>query len=386
MPTEQIPFYIPWITREDRKAVSAALESRWLTGGPKVAEFEKMFADYVGVDHAVAASSCTAALHLAMRILNLKSGDEVIVPTLTFAATANAPLFCGAKPVFADIDENTFNISTKDMLEKMTPQTKAVIPVHYGGQPCDMKEIQEIAEDHHVAIVEDCAHSLGAEYHGKQTGSLGTIGCFSFYPTKIITTIEGGMLTTNDKAFANKARMLREHAMSKTALDRESNAKWYYDITDIGYNYRLNEVQAALGLSQLERVGEGIKKRIRAAHYYTNKLVAVSSRGFIPPYEMPDRSHVFHLFTIRVRKDALGIDRDTLFKGLLDKGVQPSLHYTPLHLMTLYKKLLKYKLGMFPVAERVYKEIMSLPLYPALTTKNIDFIIAKIRQTIRAEK
>jgi perosamine synthetase len=211
------------------------------------------------------------------------------------------------------------------------------------------------------------------------------MGCFSFYPTKIITTIEGGMLTTNDESYAKKARMLREHGLSKTALDRESDATWYYDVSDLGYNYRLNEVQAALGMSQLQRVDEGIKKRIEAAHYYTKKLAAISTKGFAPPYEAPDRSHVFHLFTIRIRKEALGIDRDTLFKGLLDNGIQPSLHYTPLHRMSLYRKLLKCRPDEFPVAERVYREIMSLPLYPTLTTENIDCIATKIRQIVETK-
>jgi dTDP-4-amino-4,6-dideoxygalactose transaminase len=383
MRSQQIPFFVPWINKEDKKAVSAALESRWLTGGPKVADFERMFASYVGVNHAVAVSSCTAALHLAMRILNIKAGDEVIVPTMTFAATANVALFCGAKPVLVDIDEKTFNISPGDVLNNVTSRTKAIIPVHYGGQPCDMKEIQEIAEDHNVSIVEDCAHSLGAEYDGKQTGNMGSMGCFSFYPTKIITTIEGGMLTTNDESYAKKARTLREHGLSKTALDRESDATWYYDVSDLGYNYRLNEVQAALGISQLQRVDEGIKKRIQVAHYYKKKLAAISPKGFVPPYEAPGRSHVFHLYTIKIRKDTLRIDRDTLFKGLLDNGIQPSLHYTPLHLMSLYRKLLKCKPGDFPVAERVYNEIMSLPLYPTLTSEKIDFIATKIRQIVK---
>ena len=384
MQSVRIPFYVPWITKEDKKAVMAALESRWLTGGPKVAEFESMFADYVGVDHAVAVNSCTAALHLAMRALDIKGGDEVIVPTLTFAATANAALFTGAKPVFADIDEKTYNISPSDILAKITHKTKAIIPVHYGGQPCDMKEIREIAEDHKVPIIEDCAHSLGAEYREKQTGNLGTAGCFSFYPTKIITTIEGGMLTTNDKSFAEKARTLREHGVSKTALDREADAAWYYDVTDLGYNYRLNEIQAALGMSQLRRVDEGIERRIQAADYFSKKLVNISPQGLNPPYEAPDRSHVFHLYVVRIRKESLGIDRDTLFRELLNRGIQPSLHYPPLHLMSFYRKLSKGKSYKFPVAERVYKEIMSLPLYPTLTLRNMEFIVARIEEIVRA--
>lgn len=375
--TEKIPFYIPWITKEDEKAVSAALKCRWLTGGPIAVQFEKKFADYIGVKHAISVSSCTAALHLAMHVLNIKSGDEVIVPDITFAATANAPLFVGAKPVFADIDENTLNMSPKDLLSKITPKTKAIIPVHYGGQPCDMKEILEIAEDYKLNIVEDCAHSLGANYDDKKTGSFGVFGCFSFYPTKIVTTLEGGMITTNDDDLAKRLRTLRGHGMSKTALDRESEAAWYYDVVDLGYNYRLNEVQAALGISQLERVEEGINRRIKAAYHYRKRL---KLDGIVLPHEAPHRSHIFHLYTIKVEKDKFGKTRDELFKKLSDNGIGVSLHYTPLHKLSLYKKFLNSKANKFPVAERIYQQILSLPLYPTMTKNDVDFVVENIKK------
>lgn len=377
---DKIPFYIPWITEEDRKAVSEALKSRWLTGGPKVIHFEKIFADYIDVKHAVAVSSCTAALHLAMRVLNIKPGDEVIVPDFTFAATANAPIFCGAKPIFVDINEKTFSVSPEDILNRITRKTKAIIPVHYGGQPCDMKEILEIAEDYKLYVVEDCAHSLGAEYKDKKTGNLGIMGCFSFYPTKILTTLEGGMITTNDKDLARRLRILREHGMTKSASERESDATWYYDVVDLGYNYRLNEVQAALGISQLKRVGEGIEKRIKAAHYYTKKL---GFNEIIPPYEAPHRSHIFHLYVIQVQKDVAGITRDELFTKLLKNGIGVSVHYTPLHFLSFYKKFLDDNSNTFPVAEQVYGQILSLPLFPTITKKNIDFITKKIEEINR---
>jgi len=374
-----IPFFVPWITKDDKNAVLKALKSRWLTGGPLASQFERMFGEYIGVKHAVSVSSCTAGLHLAMRILNIKPGDEVIVPVFTFAATANAPIFCGARPVFADIDERTFNISPDDILEQITNKTKAIIPVHYGGQACDMKEILEIAEDHKLSIVEDCAHSLGADYRGEKTGKFGTMGCFSFYPTKIITTLEGGMITTNDEHIAEKLRILREHGMTRSAAQRELEAKWYYDIVDLGYNYRLNELQAALGISQLKRVEEGIERRINLANYYTKKLSSPVLRGIIPPYKAPNRTHIFHLYVVRVQKDVAGITRDELFKRLTEAGIGLSVHYTPLHMFSFYKKFLKKKSKGFPVAERVYKQILSLPLFPTLTKKKIDFIIKKIR-------
>jgi len=377
----KVPFYFPWISKEDKKAVLEALGSRWLTGGPRTREFEEMFANYIGTKYAIAVNSCTAALHLAMRALNIGPGDEVIVPVFTFAATANAPLFVGAKPVFADIDEKTFNISIEDIENKITEKTKAIIVVHYGGQPCDMKEIMQIANQHKIHIVEDCAHSLGAEYMGQKTGSIGVIGCFSFYPTKIITTLEGGMVTTNDEKIAKRIAILREHGMTKGAFEREKRATWRYNVVDLGYNYRLNEVQAAIGISQLKRIDEINKRRIEAAHYYTQKLKEI--RGIITPYEAKDRIHVYHLYAIRVVRQENGINRDKLYKRLSAKGIGLSVHYIPLHLLTFYKKMLKYKTGDFPNAEKVYKEIMSLPLYPTLKKAQIDYITEQISKIVK---
>jgi UDP-4-amino-4,6-dideoxy-N-acetyl-beta-L-altrosamine transaminase len=372
---ERVPFFIPWVIEEDKKAVLEALSSRWLTGGPNVKEFERVFAKYMGVKHTVAVNSCTAALHLAMRTLKIGLGDEVIVPVFTFAATANAVLYVGAKPVFADMDEKTFNISPRDIQNRITDKTKAIIVVHHGGQPCDMKEIMQIARRHNLHVVEDCAHSLGAEYMSQKTGSIGTIGCFSFYPTKVITTIEGGMITTNDEKIAKQSTILREHGMTKTAIEREKKATWYYDVVDLGYNYRLNEVQAALGISQLKRVEEINKRRIEAAHYYTQKLEKID--GITPPYEGKNRTHVYHLYVIRVT-ERYGTDRDELFKRLSAKGIGLSVHYTPLHLLTFYRKKLGYKKGDFPVAEKISKEILSLPLFPTISEAQIDYVAKEI--------
>ena len=377
----EIPFFTPWITKEDKRAVLEALSSRWLTGGPRAKEFEDTFANYLGVKHAVAVNSCTAALHLAMRALNIGPGDEVIVPVFTFAATANAPLFAGAKPVFTDIDEKKFNISPEDTQNKITKKSKAIIVVHYGGQPCDMNEIMKIAKHNDLYVVEDCAHSLGAEYMGQKTGSIGTIGCFSFYPTKIITTLEGGMATTNDEEIAKQIRVLREHGMTRGAFDREKTTTWYYDVVDLGYNYRLNEVQAALGISQLEKIDEINKRRIEAAHYYAKKLKKI--HGIIPPYEANDRTHVYHLYVIRVVEQKRGMNRDELYKKLSKKGMGLSVHYTPLHLLTFYKKTLGYKAGDFPVAEQVFKEVLSLPIYPTIAKSQIDYVVKEISKIMK---
>jgi len=375
MMMEKVPFFVPWVTEEDKKAVIKALSSRWLTGGPKAKDFEGMFANYLGVKNSLAVNSCTAALHLSMRALNIGPGDEVIVSVLTFAATANAPLFVGAKPVFADIDDKTFNIAPKSIRDKITEKTKAIVAVHYGGQPCDMKEIMQIARRHNLYVVEDCAHSLGAEYRGKKTGCIGSVGCFSFYPTKVITTIEGGMATTNDEEIARKIELLREHGMTRSALAREETSTWYYDVVDLGYNYRLNEVQAALGISQLKRVEEINKRRIAAAHYYSHELKEIE--GIIPPYEAKERTHVYHLYAIRVT-GRYGIDRNELYRRLSAKGIGLSVHYTPLHLLTFYKQNLGYKKGDFPNAEKVSDEILSLPLFPKISKSQIDYVVKEI--------
>ncbi len=375
--SDEIPFYVPWITRVDRKAVYDSLKSRWLTGGPQAKKLEEMFAQYVGVKYAVAVNSCTAALHLSMRVLNVKAGDEVIVPDLTFAATANAPLFCGAQPVFADVDEKTFCISPDDVMERITQKTKAIIPMHYGGQPCNMKEILEIAEDHKLFVVEDCAHSLGATYAGQQTGTFGATGCFSFYPTKIITTLEGGMVTTDDERIDKRLRVLREHGMDRNALERESSSHWSYDVVDLGYNYRLPEALAALGIAQMKRIDQGIKRRIRAASCYT-KLLSKRSIGVITPYSAENRSHIFHLYTIRIKKNLRGMSRNEVFNRLRASGIQSSVHYTPLHLMSFYSQFLSQRSRRFPVAEKVFEEILSLPLYPTLSYRDVKRVTSEI--------
>jgi len=375
-----VPFYVPWIIEEDKNSVIEALNSRWLTGGPKTREFEKLFADFIGVKYTVSVNSGTAALHLAMRTLNLKPGDEVIVPVFTFAATADAVLFCRARPIFADIDPRTFNLSPESMVDRLTKRTKAIIVVHYAGQPADMREIMEIAEDYKLYVIEDCAPSLGASYRESKTGSIGTMGCFSFYPTKIITTLEGGMLTTNEEWIAKKAKLLREHGMTRNASEREKRADWHYDITDLGYNYRLNEVQAALGISQMKRVKDGIEKRVKAANYYTRKLSEIE--GIVTPYEAKNRTHVYHLYVVKALDEKCGLSRDELFTELSSRGIGLSVHYTPLHLMTFYKRTIGFTSGSFPNAEEAYEKVLSLPLYPTISRDQIDYVINSIQNCI----
>jgi dTDP-4-amino-4,6-dideoxygalactose transaminase len=375
---EAVPFFVPWITEEDKKSVLDALNSPWLTNGPRVREFERLFAEYVGVEHAIACNSCTAALHMVMKALGIKDGDEVIVPVLTFAATANAVLFVGARPVLADVDERTLNISPNDISNKITRNTKAILPVHYAGQPCDMKEIREIAEDHDISVVEDCAHSLGATYKGKKTGSIGMAGCFSFYPTKNITALEGGMITTDNGEVDRKARLLREHCMTRSAMERETARTWFYDVVGLGYNYRLNEVQAALATSQLRRIDEINMRRAHVAHNYDRQLA--KTKGIRIPHVGQNRTHAHHLHVIRVIENEYGASRDELFEYLSARRIGLSVHFTPLHLLSYYKERLGYESGAFPIAEAAYKEILSLPLFPELTRDQASYVIESVRE------
>jgi dTDP-4-amino-4,6-dideoxygalactose transaminase len=380
MVKEIIPFFIPQITRQDKESINSALKSQWLTGGPLAIEFERQFSEYIGVKYAVAVNSCTAALHLSLMALNIKHGDEVIVPAMTFAATANAAIYCGARPVFADIDPDTFNISPEDIGKRITPKTRAIIVVHYAGQPCDMDSIQDIAQKNNLFIIEDCAHSLGATYKKKKTGSIGITGCFSFYPTKNITTLEGGMVTTDDKRIAEKIGSMRSHCMSKQAFDRSQSQRWYYDITELGYNYRMNAVSSALGISQLGRVEKTNQKRARRALYYTKLLKQI--KGIVTPYNAENRKHVYHLYVIKVQNNPFGINRNKLFDMLAKQGISTSVHYTPLHMLSFYRKLLGEQMGQLPVSEAIYKEILSLPLYPTLKYTDIKYVVENIMYSV----
>jgi dTDP-4-amino-4,6-dideoxygalactose transaminase len=372
----KVPFFVPWITESDRRAVADALSSRWLTGGPKIAEFERNFAEYIGVKHAVAVSSCTAALHLVMRALGIGHDDEVIVPTFTFAATVNSVLYCGAKPILCDVNPVSFNISPPELREKITKRTKGIIAVHYGGLACEMDRITEIADERGLFLVEDCAHSLGATYRGKQTGGLGRAGCFSFYPTKNITTMEGGMITTDDDKLAERTRLLRSQGLTNSPFSRQATSDWHYDIVELGYNYRLTEVQAALGVSQLSRIDQSNSQRNKAPSDYRTRMANVE--GVVSP--PAEQNHVYHLYSVRVVEDDYHLTRDQLLQYLSSKGIEPSFHFTPVHQFTYYKQTLVYMLGVFPVAEQLGREVLSLPLFPTITLEQIECVCDAIRE------
>ena len=324
----KVPFIIPEITKNDKKVVSDSLNSRLLTDGPKLRKFESIFAKFTGAKFAVGVSNGTAALHLSLKALGIGKGSEVIIPDITFVATASSVLLTGATPVLVDVDED-LNISTPSIKKAITNRTKAIIPVHFAGKSCKIREIASIAKKNHIAIVEDCAHAIGSKVNSKHVGTFGQSGCFSFYPTKNLTTIEGGMVITNSKNISDFIRSARNHGISKTLASRFSKGKpWNYDIENPGYNYRLDEIRASLGINQMKRIKKMNLLRKKAANYYTEKLGNVN--GVIVPDKSIDAEHVHHLYVIRIT-EKYSITRDILFHKLLKKGIRTSVHYKPLH-------------------------------------------------------
>jgi len=370
----KIPYFVPWITKSDKNFVQKALSQRWLTSGPFLQKFEKKFCNIIGTKFSCGVGSATHALHLSARTLEIKPGDEVIVPTFTFAATANAVIYCGAKPIFADVDPETFNILPKDIEKKITKKTRAIIPVHYGGQSCDMNEIMRIAKKYNIKIIEDCAHALGSTYFKKKCGNIGNIGCFSFYPTKIITTGEGGMVTCNNPKLFKKINLLRSQALSISAKQREKTAEWKYDILDLGYNYRLDEIRSSLGLSQISRLSIINKKRIKIASEYTKLIKKI--KGITVPQIKSNRNHIFHLYTIKIEKN-FHLSRDKLFDNLLSKGIGTSVQFYPLHLMSYYKKNFPSKKPL-PNASTLKDIVISLPIYPTMSLKHVEYVVSQL--------
>lgn len=341
------------------QAVMDVLKSGQLAQGPKVEEFENKFADYIGTKYAVAVNSGTAALHVGLLAAGVGIGDEVITSPFSFIASANCCLFCGAVPVFTDIDAKTFNISPYLIEEKISPKTKAIVIVHLYGQPCDMDEILEICKKHNLILIEDACQAHGAEYAGRKVGSFG-IGCFSFYPTKNMMSCEGGIITTEDEDIARKARMIREHGLSQRGVN---------DL--LGYNYRMTDISAAIALSQLRNLDSANAKRIKNARYFSECISQI--KGLISPYLAPNRKHVFHQYTVKVTED-YELSRDELRKKLSDKKIGSAVFYpTPIHKQPLYRNL-GYN-GSLPTSESIATEVLSLPVHPGLNDTELQLIV-----------
>ncbi len=386
--TKSIPYCQHSIDDAEVKEVVSALNSNWLTMGPRTVEFEKKFAEYVGCQHAVAVSSCTAGLHLALRAAGVGAGDEVITTPLTFCATAEVVEYQAAKPVFIDVEPGSFNLDPSLIEEKITSRTKAIIPVHYGGIPCNMAAIKKIARQHDLAIIEDAAHASGTRIAHRKIGSFDNQAVFSFYPTKNMTTVEGGIITTNDSKLAETLKVLSLHGISKDAWKRySSQGQWYYEIHQLGYKYNFTDLQAAIGLPQLRKLDEFNATRERYARIYIDAL------SDIPEFELPawyakyfddlkeqGYTSSWHLFVLMLKLDRLSIGRNQFIEELKEKGIGTSVHFIPLHLQPFYAKKYGYTEGDFPVAEKIYSKIISLPLYPKLAHDEILYIIAVLRE------
>ena len=376
-PKNAVPFFKPQLLEEDKKAILKSLNSSMLTNGPVVNEFEKKFAKFTKSKYAVAVSNATSALHLSLTSLDIGKGDEVIMPDLTFIATANSVLMTGATPVLADVTPDTFQISIDSIKKSITKKTKAILPVHLYGKSCDMNSIQKIAKKNNLKIIEDCAHAIGTKYKNKHVGTFGDTGCFSFYPSKNITTFEGGMIITNSKKLDENLRMGRNHGINRTLKDRYSSKyPWEYDIKQYGYNYRLDEIRSTLGINQLKRINKINNSRRNAFKYYCKKLSNID--GILLPSQDNLKEHACHLFVISIDKSKFGLDRNRIHEKLLKKGIYTSIHYKPLHLFTLFKKKSKIYDNLIN-SSKLYDEILSLPFYTSMPKNEQNIVVNEIK-------
>jgi dTDP-4-amino-4,6-dideoxygalactose transaminase len=357
---------------DEALAVQNVIKSRWLTMGKVTQEFESSFADYVQTGHAIAVTNATAALHLACLALEIGPGDEVIVPSLTFVATANAVRYVGATPVFADIiSHEDFNISPAAIDSLITARTRALIVVHYAGYPCDMPTILSIAKQHGLFVIEDAAHAVGSELNGRKLGAWGDIGCFSFFSNKNMTTGEGGMLTTDNNDLAQKLSRLRSHGMTSLTWDRHKGHAWSYDVVGLGYNYRIDEIRAALGLAQLAKVERNNERRRHLSQIYRDALQELVAQVDIP-FQNHAGKTAAHLMPILLPKD---MKREEFMGCMKEQGIQTSIHYPPIHTFTSYNGDTKWNL---PITEEVASREVTLPLYPALTDEDVLLVVNAI--------
>lgn len=397
MPECFIPYGKQWIERDDIQYVIEVLKSDFLTQGPRIKEFEDAVASYVGSKYAVAVANGTAALHLAYLAAGVKHSDEVITTPVTFLATSNAAIFCGARPIFADVDSTTINISPEEVSKKITKKSKLIVPVHFGGNPCDMEELNNIAEKYNLNIIEDACHAFGAKYRiankwmmvGSCTHSAMTV--FSFHPVKHITTGEGGIITTNNKRFYEKLLKLRNHGITKDskmyknkkmAFTKESENLWYYEMQDLGFNYRITDLQCALGISQLKKINTFIKRRREIVSIYSREFKDIS--GIKIPVEKEGFFSSYHLYVLRINFSRLGKTRNDLMAKLKRMNIGTQVHYIPVHLQPYYKEKFKYKPGDYPNAEDYYSQALSLPLYPRMTDNDVKYVISAVKSALGA--
>lgn len=376
-----VPFAVPSIEDDDIAAVVDVMRTGWITTGPNVREFEQRFAERLGAKHAVALNSATAALHLALDAISLRAGDEVIVPTLTFTASAEVVRYFDAKPVLVDVLPDTLCIDAQAVRRAITPRTRAIMPVHLGGHAAEMDALMAIAHEHDLRVIEDTAHAFPSAYHGRNAGTMGDISAFSFYATKTITTAEGGMLVTDSDAYAERARVMSLHGMDRDSWKRYTRGgSWRYDVVAPGYKYNMTDMAAALGLSQLAKAGAMWRRRCEIAELYNQAFKT------LPELELPTVheyvEHAWHLYVPRLHLDRLNIDRDAFLRELDDRGVMTSVHFIPVHTFTYYRSTYGYEDSEFPVASAEFERYFSLPIYPAMSREDVDQVIRSVRDVV----
>lgn len=380
-PSPFLPFAVPDIGADEVEAVREVIDSGWITSGPKVRLFEEEFARAVGAKHAIAVSSCTAALHLALEAAGVEPGDEVIVPTYTFAATAEVARYLGAHPVLVDVERTSLNVDPAAVVRAITPRTRAVIPVHIGGLPAAMDDVLAICRDRGIAVVDDAAHAFTAMSGSRAVGALGDMTCFSFYATKTITTGEGGMITTANDAWAERCRLMRLHGISRDALDRHaSSQRWAYEILAPGFKYNLSDLAAAIGVVQLRKAEAMLARREAIAARYAEAFAGLDA------LEMPPRGddcrHAWQLYVLRLHLDRLSIDRDRFIAELARRRIGASVHFIPLHVHPYYRETFGYVAADFPVAYAEYERALSLPIYSRMSDADVESVVAAVQSVV----
>lgn len=379
-----LPFHKPSLGKEEEEEIIDTLRSGWLSRGPKTEKFERMFAEYCKVKHAIGLNSCTAALHLGLIALNIGKGDEVITTPMTFAATVNVIVNVGAKPVFVDVEPETLNIDVTQIEEKITPKTKAILPVHFIGQPCKMDQILRLANDYNLFIIEDAAHAIESIYKGRKIGGIGNCTAFSFYATKNITTGEGGMLTTNDEEVAEKVRVLSLHGLSKGAWKRYHTKEFsHYEVLYPGYKYNMSDLQASLGIHQLRKIEQFWKRRREIVQKYNEAFKDMPEVSLIPQIPSEGSKNAYHLYVIVIKTELLKVTREQVASALKAENIGVGVHYRAVHLQPYYTKNFKYRKGSFVNAEYASERVLSLPLYPSLTDEDVEDVITALKKVIQ---
>lgn len=380
----KIPFHKAYIGEEEVNAAAEVIRSGWLTMGERTFSFEKDFSSYTGAADSIAVNSCTAALHLALKAAGIGRGDEVIIPAMTFIATWEIIRYFDAVPVVCDVDKDSFLISVNEIEKKISPRTRAIIPVHYGGEACDMDAIMDIARRHNLCVIEDAAHALPTLYKGRIVGTIGDITCFSFYATKTITTGEGGMITTGNREFAERIRRLRLHGITKDAWNRYSDkGSWEYDVSEPGYKYNITDIASAIGIEQLKRCDAMNLMRRKTAASYNE---AFGKTGLVDLWKVRDETEcAWHLYPLRLRTDAVKISRNDFINELKAAGVGTSVHYIPVYRFTALKGS-GYKLNDFPDCEDIFAREVSLPIWPGMSETETDYVIERVNDILMKNK